>query len=147
MFNSIILTMGEEGSDAYLLSDTASGQNVVVAKEGEGVYTMSTGTPKSVGTFTMQDIGKYNTKFRKVVYTGEALSPAFDAAVTEAINNKLEQIEFEGGIYLIQSGANAKEYSILGTGESAMRYTGADLGEEFAAETARNVMAGISTFL
>ena len=146
MFNSVILTMGEEGSDAYLLSDAASGQNVVVAKEGEGVYTMSVGTPKSVGTFAMQDIGKYNTKFRKIVYTGEALSPAFDAAVTEAINNKQEQIEFEGGIYLIQTGANAKEYNILGTGDSAMRYTGADLGEEFAAETARNVMAGISTF-
>jgi len=146
MFNSIILTMGEEQTDVYMFADTASGQNVVVNEEGDGVYTMNVGTPKKVGTYAMENIGKYNTKFKKVVYTGEALDASFDALVTDAIKNKVEQVEFEENVYLIQPGATGKEYNILGTGESAMKFTGADLGEEFAALAGNKVMEGATTF-
>ena len=119
LFNSIILTMGEEGADVYMLADEASGQDVVVTKEGEGVYTMSVGTPKLVGTYAMENVGKFNTKFKKVAYTGEPKAAEFDAAVAAAVQSKTAQIEFEGGIYLIQQGANDKEYNIMGTGASA----------------------------
>ena len=101
MFNSIILTMGEEETDVYMLSDAASGQNVVVNKEGEGIYTMSVGTPEAVGTYAMENIGKYNTKFKKVVYTGEALDASFDALVTDAIKETIRWRNFGRHIRLI----------------------------------------------
>ena len=145
-FNSIILSMQEEGSDVFMTTDAASGQDIVVAEMGEGVYTMSVGTPEKVGTFQMQNIGKFNTKFRKVVYTGEPLSAAFDAAVDAAVKAKTEQFEFEGGIYLVQPGANAKEFNIVGSGESAVSYVGADLGEAFGALVGENVMNNVSSF-
>ena len=146
MFNSIILTMAEKETDVYMLNDAASGQDVVVKQEGEGVFTMSVGEPVSVGTYAMQNIGKFNTKFKKVTYVGEAMDPAFDAAIAAAIQAKETQITFEEGLYLIQPGANAKEYVILGAGESAMDYTSEDLGAEFAEIVAENVMNGVSTF-
>ena len=146
-FNSIILTMTEEESDVYMLTDSASGQDVVVNKEGDGVYTMSVGEPVKVGSFAMQDIGKFNTKFKKVVYTGEAMEPAFDAAVAEAINAGAAQFQFGEGLYLVQPGANAKEYAVLGTGGSAMQYAaGKDLGAAFAELVGKNVMEGIDSF-
>ena len=146
MFNSIILTMGEEQTDVYMLSDAASGQNVIVNKEGEGVFTMSVGNPKTVGTYAMENIGKFNTKFKKVVYNGEALDASFDALVADAIKSNVEQIEFQENVYLIQPGATDKEYNILGTGDSSMKFTGADLGEEFAGQVADCVMNGVTTF-
>ena len=145
-FNSIILSMNEEGTDVSVTTDQASGQDVVVAKMGDGVYTMSVGTPKKVGTFEMQNIGKFNTKFRKVAYTGEPMDAAFDAAVAEAVTSNSAQFEFDGGIYLIQAGANAKEFNIVGAGESAVSYVDADLGEEFAALVSENVMNNIASF-
>ena len=145
-FNSIILSMQEEGSDVFMTSDAASGQDVVVAEMGEGVYTMSVGTPQKVATFRMQNIGKFNTKFRKVAYTGEPMSAAFDAAVAEAVKTNAGQFEFEGGVYLVQAGANAKEFNIVGAGESAVSYVGADLGEAFSALVGENVMNGVSSF-
>ena len=145
-FNSIILSMKEEGTDVYLTTDAASGQDVVVTELGEGVYTMSVGTPKKVGTFQMQNIGKFNTKFRKVSYTGEPMSADFDAAVAEAVKTGAAQFEFEGGIYLVQAGATNKEYNIVGAGESAVAYVGEDLGEAFAALVGENVMNGVSSF-
>lgn len=146
MFNSIILTMGEQETDAYMLTDSASGQDVVVKKEGEGVFTMSVGEPTAVGTYAMQNVGKFNTKFKKVNYAGEAMDASFDAAVAAAIKAGEAQIEFEEGVYLIQAGANDKEYNILGTGESAMNYSGEDLGAEFAELVGQNVMDGVDTF-
>jgi len=147
MFNSIILTMGKEETDVYMLNDSASGLDVVVKHEGEGVYTMSVGEPVTVGTYAMQNVGKFNTKFKKVTYTGEAMDPAFDAAVAAAINAKETQVQFEEGLYLIQPGATDKEFVIMGTGESAMHYTGESLGEEFAAQVGQNVMDGVSSFI
>ena len=146
MFNSIILSMKEEGTDVYLTTDAASGQDVVVTELGEGVYTMSVGTPKKVGTFQMQNIGKFNTKFRKVSYTGEPMSADFDAAVAEAVKTGAAQFEFEGGIYLVQAGATNKEYNIVGAGESAVAYVGEDLGEAFAAAVSENVMNNVASF-
>lgn len=145
-FNSIILSMQEESSDVFMTTDAASGQDVVVAEMGEGVYTMSVGTPEKVATFRMQNIGKFNTKFRKVAYTGEPMSAAFDAAVAEAVKTNAGQFEFEGGVYLVQAGANAKEFNIVGAGESAVSYVGADLGEAFSALVGENVMNGVSSF-
>ena len=145
-FNSIILSMQEEGTDVFMTTDAASGQDVVVAEMGEDVYTMSVGTPEKVATFRMQNIGKFNTKFRKFAYTGEPMSAAFDAAVAEAVKTNAGQFEFEGGVYLVQAGANAKEFNIVGAGESAVSYVGADLGEAFSALVGENVMNGVSSF-
>jgi len=145
MFNSIILTMNEQETDITMMTDKSSGQDVVVSKLGDGIYTMSVAEPEKVGTYAMQNIGKYNTKFRKVSYTGEPLDSGFDAAVAEAIQGGISQFVYGEGSYLIQAGANAKEFNILGTGESAMRYTKEDLGEEFAATVGQCVMDGIST--
>ena len=146
MFNSVILTMSEEESDVYMMTDKSSGQDVVVSKLGDGVYTMSVAEPEIVGSFAMQDIGKFNTKFRKVAYTGEPLDAGFDAVVADAIQSGVSQVSYGEGVYLIQTGVNAKEFVILGTGESAMKYTKADLGEEFAVLVGQCVMDGVSTF-
>ena len=146
LFNSIVLDMQANDLDQYMTQDKATGMDILVEKQGDSVYTMSVCKSESVGTYALQDVGRFNTKFGKVVYTGEPLAPAFDAAVAEAVKAGQEQVEFEEGLYLVQPGANAKEYQILGAGAGAMDYAKQDLGEEFAAMVGEHVLEGVMSF-
>ena len=87
LFNSIIIDMEKEGLEQTMLEDK-NGLQVVVSKLGENVYTMSVGEAAKVGTYALQDIGKFNTKFGKVSFTGENLGNAFNKTVADAINAK-----------------------------------------------------------
>ncbi len=146
LFNSIVLEMQANDLDQYMTKDKATGLDILVEKQGENVYTMSVCEAKAVGTYALQDIGRFNTKFGRVVYTGEALDAGFDQAVADAVKGNQEQFAYAEGLYLVQAGANAKEYQILGAGEGAMRFKGANLGEEFAAEVGKSILEGTMSF-
>ena len=146
MFNSIILDMEESGAMQQLYRDEEAKMDVVVQKQGENVYTMSVGDAKEVGTYSLENIGKFNTKFGKVAFVGENLGNAFNDAVKNAVNAKAKQFDFNGGTYLVQPGANDKEYIILGAGAGAMHYKGAGMGDAFAALVGENVMNEVDSF-
>ena len=146
LFNSIVLKMEEAGETQSLVYDEDSKQTVLMEKLGENVYTMSVNEPVEIGSFALQNIGRFNTKFGKVAYTGEAMDAAFDAAVAEAVKAGQTQLTFDGGVYLLQEGVNAREKIVMGTGTSAMEFTGEDLGEEFTAAVAQCVIDEKDTF-
>ena len=145
MFNSVILTMEEENSSWHVIYDETSGQNAVVVKEGENVYTMNVGEPVSVGTYALQNVGKYNTKFGKVMFAGEDLGAQFSKAAKAAVDSNTAEFVFEGNTYIVTPGANDKEYQILGTA-GEMKYKGASLGDEFAQFVGENIIKGVLSF-
>ena len=146
LFNSIVLQMEEQQQTQYVLQDSASGQTVLVEKQGDSVYTMSVNEPAQIGTFALQNIGKYNTKFKKVAYTEEAMAADFDQAVASAISAGQKQFEYNGSVYLLQPGANALEKVIMGTGAGAMEYVSQDLGADFSALVGQCVLDGTESF-
>ena len=146
LFNSIVKEMEETGKNQTLVQDKATGLDVVVTKLGDNVYTMSVYEPAQVGTYALEDIGKYNTRFKKMVYSGEAKDAAFDAAVNQAVTGKLTEFEYEENTYLVQPGANDKEYIVVGLGESSMQYTADDMGEEFTKLVGQCVQDGTASF-
>ena len=146
MFNSIVLKMEEAGEEQRLVYDEDAKLTVLMEKQGDNIYTMSVNDPVDIGDFALQNIGRFNTKFGKVAYTGEALDAAFDAAVAEAVKAGQTQFQFDGGVYLLQPGVNKLEKIVMGTGTSAMEFTGEDLGEEFTAAVAQCVIDEKETF-
>ena len=146
LFNSIVLKMEENKQTQYIMEDSGSKQTVLVEKLGENIYTMSVNEPEEVGTFALQNIGKFNTKFNKVVYTGEAMDAAFDQAVSEAVKAGVNQFEYNESVYLLQAGATAREKIVMGTGDGAMDYAAQDLGAEFAAMVGQCVLDGGTSF-
>lgn len=144
LFNSIVLKMEESGATQQILKD--GDKTVLVEKKGNNVYTMSVNEPKDVGTFALQNIGKFNTKFGKVAYTGEALDAGFDQAVAAAVSAGQAQFEYNGATYLLQAGATAREKIVMGAGSGAMEYVGQDMGEAFAAQVGQCVMEGKESF-
>ena len=146
LFNSIVLKMEEAGQTQSVVQDKETKLDVLVEKLGPNVYTMSVNEPKQVGQFALQNIGKFNTKFGKVAYTGEKMEDAFDQAVADAVKQKLTQFEYNGSIYLLQAGANAKEKIVVGAGEGAMTFVAEDLGQEFVAQVGKTVLEGQSSF-
>ncbi len=146
LFNSIVLDMEKNELSQTIVKDSANGMDVVVQKLGDSVYTMSVGETAKIGSYALQDVGRFNTKFGRVIYTGEAMDAAFDQAVAAAVKANTTDFEFEGSMYRLQTGANAKEYQIVGAGAGAMDYAKTDLGEEFAALVGENLMAGTMSF-
>jgi len=146
LFNSIVIEMETAEQTWKIVHDEASAQDVLVEKLGENVYTMSAGQPTEVGTYALQDIGKFNTKFGKVAFTGENLGNSFNTAVADAVAAKAEQFEFDGGLYLVEPGANDKEFQILGSGDGAMKYTGPNMGVAFTNLVGENVISGVNAF-
>ena len=146
LFNSIVIEMEKDELSWKIVHDEGSAQDVLVEKQGDNVYTMSAGAPVEVGTYALQDIGKFNTKFGKVAFTGEDLGNAFNKAAAEAVAANATQFEFSGSQYLIQPGANDKEFLILGAGEGAMKYAGKNLGVAFTNLVGENVINEVSAF-
>lgn len=146
LFNSIVLKMEEAGQTQYLTEDSTKGTPVLVEKLGENIYTMSVSEQIPVGSFAMQNIGKFNTKFGKVTYSGEALDAGFDQAVADAVKAGQAQFEYAGEQYLLKAGANAREKVIMSTGAGSMTFEGEDLGAEFAQAATQAVLAGEKGF-
>ncbi len=146
LFNSIVLDMEKNELTQTIVQDSANGMDVVVQKLGDSVYTMSVGETAKVGSYALQDVGRFNTRFGKVMYTGEALDAAFDQAVAAAVKANTMEFAFDGSMYRLQPGANDKEFQIVGAGAGAMNYARNDLGEEFAALVGKNLMEGILSF-
>lgn len=146
LFNSIVLKMEENKQTQYVTKDADSDMSVLVEKQGDSIYTMAVNEPTDIGTFALQNIGKYNTKFGKVAYTGEAMDAGFDQAVKDAVSANLPQFEYNGSVYLLQAGVNAREKIVMGTGEGAMDYAGQDMGPEFAAAVGQCVLEGNENF-
>ena len=146
LFNSIVLKMEENQQTQYVMQDATTGLTVLVEKQGDNIYTMSVNEPAEIGTFTLENIGKYNTKFKKVAYTGEAMDASFDQAVADAVNNGLNQFEYEGNVYLLQEGVNAREKIVMGTSGGAVDYVSENLGAEFDSLVAQCVLEGNTGF-
>ena len=146
LFNSIILKMEENEQTHYVTMDADTDMTVVVEKQGESIYTMAVNEPVNIGSFALQDVGKFNTKFGKVLYTGEALGADFDKAVADAISAGQTQFEYNEVIYLLQNGASKLEKVVMGTGDGAMQFVGEDLGEEFSGMVGQCVLDGANSF-
>lgn len=147
MFNSIILTMQSENADFYVYHDKTSGQDAVVQKLGENVYIMSVGEPRTVGTYSLQDIGTYNTRFGKVTFNGDKLDDGFHAAAKAAVDGGQTQFAYNEGVYFIKPGSNAKEYQITGTGSGAMKYAGPNMGSAFGDLVSNCVLNDAGSFI
>lgn len=147
LFNSIINQLESNGQSMDVLQDKSGDMNVIVEKLGDKVYTMSVSDDVQIGSYALVDIGKYNTKFGKVIYTGEAMDNAFGEAVSAAVKSGAKQFEYEDGTYLLQSGSNDKEYIIVGTGEGAMDFLNEDLGEKFTNLVGETVLNGGDSFV
>ena len=146
LFNSIVLKMEEAGQTQYLTEDSTKGTPVLVEKLGENIYTMSVSEQIPVGSFAMQNIGKYNTKLKMITYTGEAMDDGFTQAVADAVKAGQTQFEYAGEQYLLKAGANAREKVIMSTGAGSMTFEGEDLGAEFAQAATQAVLAGEKGF-
>ena len=146
LFNSIVIKMEATGQTQSMVHDAATGLDVIVNKEGDNVYTMSVGSTTEVGKYALQDVGVINTKLGRIKYTGETLDAAFEQAAADAAKSGLSQFEFDGSIYLLQPGDNARECRILGAGAGAMNFTGANLGDAFAAEVGKKVLENATSF-
>ena len=147
LFNSIVLKMEEAGQMQYVMADEESDLTVLVEKLGDKVYTMSVNEPVDVGSFALQTVGRFNTKFGKIMYTGDAIGADFDAAVAEAVKAKQDQFTYNDHIYLVQNGVNDKEKVVLGTAESTIEYVGESLGDAFKDAVAQAVLNGESNFV
>ena len=145
MFNSMIITMEKDGLETYITYDKPSSQDIVVEKQGDNVYTMSVAQRIEIGNYSMQEIGKYNTRFKKLAYSGEAMSGEFEAALKTAIDAAQGSFEFEEVLYVIKT-VSKMEYQVLAAGGAAMQYAGTDMGEDFANSVAQCVMEDVESF-
>ena len=145
LFNSMIITMEKDGLDTYTTFDEPSAQNIVVQKLGDNVYTMSVAEQIDIGSYAMQEIGKYNTRFKKLAFTGEIPGEGFEAAAVAAIGAGQASFEFEEVLYIVKA-VSKMEYQVLAAGGAAMQFTAADMGEDFANLVGQCVMDDIGSF-
>ncbi len=145
LFNSMIITMENDGLDTYTTYDQPSAQNIVVQKLGDNVYTMSVAEQIDIGSYAMQDIGKYNTRFKKLAFTGEIPGEDFEAVAVAAINAGQTSFEYEEVLYIVKT-VSKMEYQVLAAGGAAMQYSAADMGEDFANLVGQCVMDDIGSF-
>lgn len=146
MFNSMIITMEKDGLDTYISYDEPSKQDIVVEKLGENVYTMSVAEKIEVGSYAMQEIGKYNTRFKKLAFSTAAPGEDFEAVAAAAIGAGQTSFDYMETLYVIKSGANKMEYQVLAAGGAAMQYASGDMGEDFANTVAQCVMDDVTSF-
>lgn len=143
MFNSLIGDMEAGALDATVLKDEKTGATVIVERLGENIYTMGTADASTVGSYELgESLGKYSTKMKKVMYTGEAMKDDFTDAVAAAVSKSENFLEYEGDLYLLTMGANDKERLIYSAEGGEMKYTGKNLGEEFLALVGENLKNG-----
>ena len=140
--NSNIQTMEAEGLDQLVTTDEKTGSTLVINKMGENVYALGVGRNSVLGSYTVENVGIFNSKMSKVMYAGEKRGAGFDQAVADAVAAKLDTFEFEGEQYLLSAGSNSKETIVTCISNGEMQWSGAAQGENVVSAIGENLLNG-----
>ena len=140
--NSNIQTMQAEGLKQLITTDEKTGSTLVITELGENVYTLGVGKSSELGTYTVENVGTFNSKMGKVMYFGEKRGAGFDEAVADAVAAKQDAFEFEGEQYMLSSGSNSKETIVSCVSNGEMQWTGAAQGEQIVSAIGENLLSG-----
>ena len=140
--NSNIQTMEAEGLDQLVTTDEKTGSTLVINKMGENVYALGVGRNSVLGSYTVENVGIFNSKMSKVMYAGEKRGAGFDQAVADAVAAKLDTFEFEGEQYLLSAGSNSKETVVTCISNGEMQWSGAAQGENVVSAIGENLLNG-----
>ena len=140
--NSNIKTMEAEGLDQLVTTDEKTGSTLVINKMGENVYALGVGRNSGLGSYTVENVGIFNSKMSKVMYAGEKRGAGFDQAVADAVAAKLDTFEFEGEQYLLSAGSNSKETIVTCISNGEMQWSGAAQGENVVSAIGENLLNG-----
>ena len=140
--NSNIQTMEAEGLDQLVTTDEKTGSTLVINKMGENVYALGVGRNSGLGSYTVENVGIFNSKMSKVMYAGEKRGAGFDQAVADAVAAKLDTFEFEGEQYLLSAGSNSKETIVTCISNGEMQWSGAAQGENVVSAIGENLLNG-----
>ena len=140
--NSNIKTMEAEGLDQFVTTDEKTGSTLVINKMGENVYALGVGRNSVLGSYTVENVGIFNSKMSKVMYAGEKRGAGFDQAVADAVAAKLDTFEFEGEQYLLSAGSNSKETIVTCISNGEMQWSGAAQGENVVSAIGENLLNG-----
>ena len=144
--NSNIQTMQAEGLKQLITTDEKTGSTLVITELGENVYTLGVGKSSELGTYTVENVGTFNSKMGKVMYFGEKRGAGFDEAVADAVAAKQDAFEFEGEQYMLSSGSNSKETIVTCVSNGEMQWTGAAQGEQIVSAIGENLLSGTFKF-
>ena len=140
--NSNIQTMQAEGLKQLITTDEKTGSTLVITELGENVYTLGVGKSSELGTYTVENVGTFNSKMGKVMYFGEKRGAGFDEAVADAVAAKQDAFEFEGEQYMLSSGSNSKETIVTCVSNGEMQWTGAAQDEQIVSAIGENLLSG-----
>ena len=140
--NSNIQTMEAEGLDQLVTTDEKTGSTLVINKMGENVYALGVGRNSVLGSYTVENVGIFNSKMSRVMYAGEKRGAGFDQAVADAVAAKLDTFEFEGEQYLLSAGSNSKETIVTCISNGEMQWSGAAQGENVVSAIGENLLNG-----
>ena len=140
--NSNIQTMQAEGLKQLITTDEKTGSTLVITELGENVYTLGVGKSSELGTYTVENVGTFNSKMGKVMYFGEKRGAGFDEAVADAVAAKQDAFEFEGEQYMLSSGSNSKETIVTCVSNGEMQWTGAAQSEQLVSAIGENLLSG-----
>ena len=143
--NSNIQTMQAEGLKQLITTDEKTGSTLVITELGENVYTLGVGKSSELGTYTVENVGTFNSKFSKILYTDEARDAGFDAAVADAIAARQQTLEYDGETYLLSAGKTNKETNIVCLSNGQMNWAGSTQGEDVVSAIGDNLLNGIFT--
>ena len=143
--NSNIQTMQAEGLKRLITTDEKTGCTLVITELGENVYTLGVGKSSELGTYTVENVGTFNSKFSKILYTDEARDAGFDAAVADAIAARQQTLEYDGETYLLSAGKTNKETNIVCLSNGQMNWAGSTQGEDVVSAIGDNLLNGIFT--
>ena len=143
--NSNIQTMQAEGLKQLITTDEKTGSTLVITELGKDVYTLGVGKSSELGTYTVENVGTFNSKFSKILYTDEARDAGFDAAVADAIAARQQTLEYDGETYLLSAGKTNKETNIVCLSNGQMNWAGSTQGEDVVSAIGDNLLNGIFT--
>ncbi|MGM9558227.1 MAG: ABC transporter permease [Oscillospiraceae bacterium] len=143
--NSNIQTMQAEGLKQLITTDEKTGSTLVITELGKDVYTLGVGKSSELGTYTVENVGTFNSKMGKVMYSGEKRGAGFDAAVADAIAAKQQTLEYDGETYLLSAGKTNKETNIVCLSNGQMNWAGSKLGEDVVSAIGDSLLNGIFT--
>ena len=143
--NSNIQTMQAEGLKQLITTDEKTGCTLVITELGENVYTLGVGKSSELGTYTVENVGTFNSKFSKILYTDETRDAGFDAAVADAIAARQQTLEYDGETYLLSAGKTNKETNIVCLSNGQMNWAGSTQGEDVVSAIGDNLLNGIFT--
>ena len=140
--NSNIKKMEDEGLNQLVTIDEKTGSILVVNRMGDNVYTLGLGQESQIGTYTVANIGKFNTKLGNVVFSSDPIPGEFAAAASAAYSAGQSVFEFDGEMYMFAEGAASKERNIYCTTNGAMKWSNGNQGDAVLEAIGENLTAG-----